>query len=148
MRSSRVECWGSAARLSEEESRSVLLEKYVRKRLRESLCGLLIYPGKIIRIVWLKSSSLDENIKIETSTAKIIPVLNDITSLLRNWGKHKNTRFYLIWGSWIQIWKSVFTHHLYFFLYMHSVHFVHIRYIKAYMNSGLILILWDLWLIS
>ena len=23
---------------------------------------------------------------------------------------------------------------------MHSVHFVHIRYIKAYMNSGLILI--------
>ena len=37
--------------------------------------------------------------------------------------------------------KSVFTHHLYFFLDMHSVHFVHIRYIKAYMNSGLILIL-------
>ena len=27
------------------------------------------------------------------------------------------------------------------FLDMHSVHFVHIRYIKAYMNSGLILIL-------
>ena len=37
--------------------------------------------------------------------------------------------------------KSVFPHHLYFFLDTHSVHFVHIRYIKAYMNSGLILIL-------
>ena len=32
------------------------------------------------------------------------------------------------------------------FLDMNSVHFMHIRYIKACMNSGLILILWDLWL--
>ena len=27
------------------------------------------------------------------------------TGLQRNWGKHKNTRFYLIWGCWIQIWN-------------------------------------------
>ena len=26
-----------------------------------------------------------------------------IDGLQRNWGKHKNTRFYLIWGCWIQI---------------------------------------------
>ena len=36
-----------------------------------------ILPGKVIRVVWLKSSSLDENIKIETSTTKIIPALNN-----------------------------------------------------------------------
>ena len=71
---------------------------------------------------------------------------SDNTGLQRNWGKHKDTRFYLIWGCWIQIWNpfQLFTSS---FLDMHSVHFVHIRYIKAYMNSGLILILWDLWLI-
>ena len=34
-----------------------------------------------------------------------------------------------------------YSSHLVFFLDMHSVHFVHIRYIKAYMNSGLIIIL-------
>ena len=27
------------------------------------------------------------------------------TGLQRNWGKHKNTRFYLIWRCWIQIWN-------------------------------------------
>ena len=36
----------SAARMSEEENRSVLLENYVRKRLRERLRGLLYYPEK------------------------------------------------------------------------------------------------------
>ena len=58
------------------------------------------------------------------------------TGLQRNWGKHKNIRFYLIWGCWIQIWNPflLITSN---FLDMHSVHFVHIRYIKAYMNSGL-----------
>ena len=29
----------------------------------------------------------------------------DNTGLQRSWGKHKNTRFYLIWGRWIQIWN-------------------------------------------
>ena len=71
----------------------------------------------------------------------------DYTGLQRNWGKHKNTRFYLIWGCWIQIWNPFLLITSSFFLDMHSVHFVHIRYIKVYMNSGLILILWDLLLI-
>ena len=31
--------------------------------------------------------------------------LYNYTGLQRNWGKHKNTRFYLIWGCWIQIWN-------------------------------------------
>ena len=73
-------------------------------------------------------------------------IQKDNTGLQRNWGKHKNTRFYLIWGCCIQIWNP-FLLITSSFLDMHSVHFVHIRYIKAYMNSGLILILWDLWLI-
>ena len=29
--------------------------------------------------------------------------IRNYTGLQRNWGKHKNTRFYLIWGCWIQI---------------------------------------------
>ena len=70
----------------------------------------------------------------------------DNTGIQRNWGKHKNTRFYVIWGCWIQI-LNPFLLITSSFLDMHRVHFVHIRYIKAYMNSGLILILWDLWLI-
>ena len=74
-----------------------------------------------------------------------IPNSNN-TGLQRNWGKHKNTRFYLMWGCWIQIWNP-FLLITSSFLEMHSVHFVHVRYIKAYMNSGLILILWDLSLI-
>ena len=36
----------SSRRVSEEESRSVLLEKYARKSVRERLHGLLYYPGK------------------------------------------------------------------------------------------------------
>ena len=56
-----------------------------------------------------------------------------------------NIRFYLIWGCWIQIW-NLFLLITYRFLDKHSMHFVHVRYIKTYMNSGLILILWDLWL--
>ena len=67
-----------------------------------------------------------------------IPNSNN-TGLQRNWDKHKNTRFYLIWGCWIQIWNP-FLLITSSFLEMHSVHFVHIRYIKAYINSGLILI--------
>ena len=67
------------------------------------------------------------------------------TGVQRNWGKLKNNRFYLIWGCWIQIWNP-FLLITSSFLDIHSVN-VHIRFIKAYMNSGLILILWDLWLI-
>ena len=42
-------CWMlicSAVRINEEESLSVLFEKYMRKRLRERFHGLLYYPGK------------------------------------------------------------------------------------------------------
>ena len=67
---------------------------------------------------------------------------NNNTGLQRNWGKHKNTRFYPIWGCWIQVWNP-FLLITSSFLDLHSVHFVHMRYIKVYMNSGLILILWD-----
>ena len=41
---------------------SALLPEWMRKRLRERLRGLLYYPGKVIRVEWHKSSSLDENI--------------------------------------------------------------------------------------
>ena len=68
------------------------------------------------------------------------------TGLQRNWDKHKNSRYYLIWGCWIQIWNP-FLLITSSFLDMQSVYFVHIRYIKVYMNSGLILIFGDLWLI-
>ena len=77
----------------------------------------------------------------------LIVLLANSTGLQRNWGKHKNTCFYLIWGCCIQIWNPFLLITSSFFLDMHSVHFVHIRYIKAYMNSGLILIFWVLWLI-
>ena len=80
-----------------------------------------------------------------TSVAQI-DLFKNYTGLQRNWGKHKNTRFCLIWGCGIQIWNP-FLLIISSFLDMHSVHFVHIRYIKVYMNSGVILILWDLWLI-
>ena len=48
------------------------------------------------------------------------------TGLQRNWGKHKNTRFYLIWECWIQIWNPFLLITSIFFD-MHSVHFVHIH---------------------
>ena len=54
---------------------------------------------------------------------------NNYTGLQRNWGKHKNTRFYLIWGCWIQIWNP-FLLITSSFLDMHSVHFV-----KAYITG-------------
>ena len=63
MCSPHVECWGSAAKLREEESWSVLLEKYVRKQP-------IILPGKVIRAEWLKSSSLDKNIKSKLQWSK------------------------------------------------------------------------------
>ena len=31
--------------------------------------------------------------------------IDNNTGLQRNWGKHKNTCFYLIWGCCIQIWN-------------------------------------------
>ena len=53
----------SAARMNEEETERTFARHF-------------ILPGKVIRIEWLKSSSLDENI-IKTSTVKIIPVLKN-----------------------------------------------------------------------
>ena len=47
----------------------------------------------------------------------------DYTGLQRNWGQHKNTRFYLIWVCWIQIWNP-FLLITSSFLDMHSVHFL------------------------
>ena len=48
------------------------------------------------------------------------------TGLQRNWGKHKNTHFYLIWGCWIQIW-NLFLLITSSSFYIHSVQFVHIH---------------------
>ena len=89
-------------------------------------------------LIYIHDSKLfakEEN-KLETQKS------NNNTGLQRNWRKHKNTHFYLIWGYWIQIW-NLFLLIASDFQDMHSVHLVHIGYIKAYMNSGLILILWD-----
>ena len=99
-----------------------------------TLVGLV---GQKVTSVWYS---------VRTNLTKLKWRITDNTGLQRNWGKHKNTRFYLICECWIQIWNP-FLLITSSFLDMHSVHFVHIRYIKAYMNSGLILILWDLWLI-
>ena len=82
----------------------------------------------------------------EHNYSYFLNIILKITGLQRNWGKHKNTRFYLIECAEFKF-EIRFLLITCRFLDIHSVHFVHIRYIKAYMNSGLILILWDLWLI-
>ena len=61
-------------------------------------------------------------------------VLIDYTGLQRNWGKHKNTPFYLIWGCWIQIWNP-FLLITSSFLDMHSVH---IRVYEFRVNSNIV----------
>ena len=87
-----------AARMSKEESRSVLLEKYVTKRLRKCLCGLLYYPGKII---------IGQKYEIKTSTAKVILNNNlkfflsatfkyNISGNMIKEKKKKKTRFFFI----------------------------------------------------
>ena len=53
----------SAARMNEEERERVFTQPF-------------ILPGKVIRAEWYKSFPLVENI-IETSTAKLIPALNN-----------------------------------------------------------------------
>ena len=64
-------------RVSEEESRSVRLEKYMRKRGRGNVTSPFILPGKVTRAEWHYSFSLDETYKFETPTAKTIPALNN-----------------------------------------------------------------------
>ena len=67
----------SSRRVSEEESRSVLVDKYVRKRGRESDTQPFILPGEVTWAEWHQSFSLDEIYKFETPTAKTIPALNN-----------------------------------------------------------------------
>ena len=58
---------------------------------------------------------------IVQSWAKSTWEITNYTALQRNWDKHKNTRFYLIWGCWMQIWNP-FLLITSSFLDMHSVH--------------------------
>ena len=55
----------SSRRVSEEESRSVLLEKYVRKRGRQNVTPSFILPGEVFREEWHESFSLDEIYKLK-----------------------------------------------------------------------------------
>ena len=49
-----------------------------------------------------KFSSSDNVFEIHTDM-RATKIIKNYTGLQRNWGKHKNTRFYLIWECWIQI---------------------------------------------
>ena len=60
-----------------EESRSVLLDKYVRKRGRASDTQPFMLSEGPPRAEWHQSLSLDEIYKFETPTAKTIPTLNN-----------------------------------------------------------------------
>ena len=105
---------------------------------KEFICNMILYKIFNECYVW-------KRVPLSSHCTKKLTFLlkTNYTGLQRNWGKHRNTRFDLIWGCWIQIWNP-------FLLITSSfldMHCVHIRYIKVYMNSGLILILWDLWLI-
>ena len=67
----------SSRRVSEEESRSVMRKKYVRKRGQKNVKPPFILPGEVIRAKWYESFSLDEIYKFEAPTAKTVPALND-----------------------------------------------------------------------
>ena len=65
----------SSRRVSDEESQSVRLEKYVRRRGRKNVTRPFILPGEVIWAEWHESLSLDEIYKFQTPTAKTIPAL-------------------------------------------------------------------------
>ena len=55
----------SSRRVSKEESRSVLLEKYMRKRGQKNVLPPFILPGEVIWAEWHESFSLDEIYKLK-----------------------------------------------------------------------------------
>ena len=59
----------------------------------------------------------------------------DNTGLQRNWGKHKNTRFDLIWGCWIQIWNPF---SLIFLRYAFCAYTVHKGVYEFKVNSNIV----------
>ena len=70
-------CWSQSRKVSEEESHSVLFEKYVRKRERENVTLLFTLTREVIWAKWHESFSLDEIYKFETPMTKTIPALNN-----------------------------------------------------------------------